>query len=273
MKNVNRTIIGVLATVGVLASVALPSSANDHPPVEPPPPPTHSSPYDYSLLAGAGIVTGANAYLPSSIAAGAGITTGAGTVIDGNLYAGGGITTGAGTVVHGALNAEIGIALGAGTINNGPVPGNTSEEFTVALHSANAELLGLVGEGGETIAGELGATTLTHGVYSTPSFFTLTGTLTLDAEGDSSAKFIIMSPGYTSIAAGSSVVLTNGAVADNVVWVTSSYFSAGAGASLVGNIMATSYATLGAGAELTGRIFSQSGYVTLGASVQLKPTN
>jgi hypothetical protein len=118
-------------------------------------------------------------------------------------------------------------------------------------------------------ATELGGTTLETGIYSALTYFTLTGTLTLDAKGDPNAVFIIRSPGYVSIAAGSDVVLAHGAEASNVFWVTGSYFSAGTGAVLAGNVLASSYVTLGVGASLTGHIFSQSGYITLGSDVTL----
>jgi len=58
--------------------------------------------------------------------------------------------------------------------------------------------------------------------------------------------------------------------ASNVFLITGSYFSAGAGAELAGNIMATSYVTLGAHTGLKGRILSKSGYITLGANVTLE---
>jgi predicted acyltransferase (DUF342 family) len=93
--------------------------------------------------------------------------------------------------------------------------------------------------------------------------------LTLDAKNDPNAVFIIRSPGYVSTAAGSVVVLLNGAQASNVFWVTGSYFSAGAGAELAGNVLAFGDVTLGAGARLKGHIFSQSGDITLGADVTL----
>jgi len=103
-----------------------------------------------------------------------------------------------------------------------------------------------------------------------PTYFTLTGVLTLDAQDDPDAVFIVRSPGYISTAAGSSVVLVNGAKPSNIFWVTGSYFSAGADAVLAGTIMANGYVTMGAGAELEGRVFSQSGYILLGSDVTLK---
>jgi hypothetical protein len=118
-------------------------------------------------------------------------------------------------------------------------------------------------------ATELGGTTLETGIYSSPTFFTLTGTLTLDAKNDPNAVFILRSPGYVSTAAGSVVVLANGAKTSNVFWVTGSYFSAGAGAVLAGNVLSSGYVTLGAGAGLKGHIYSQSSYITLAADVTL----
>lgn len=228
---------------------------------------------DFSLLAGAAVTTGASNTLPGNIGAGAAITTGADNGVTGNLYAGAAITTGAGNTIDGSLNAGAALTLGASNTILGPqalgvaTPITNYSDAMAALDAAMADALSRTAT---LKAPELGGTTLETGVYSTPTYFTLTGQLTLDAKNDPDAVFIIKSPGYISTAAGSSVVLTNGAKASNVFWVSGSYFSAGAGAVLAGSIMASGYVTLGAGAGLTGHVLSQSGYITLGPDVTLE---
>ncbi|SCX05391.1 ice-binding family protein [Candidatus Aquiluna sp. UB-MaderosW2red] len=231
------------------------------------------SSFDYSLLAGAAITTGASNSFTNSLGAGAAITTGAGNVIPGSLNAGAAITTGADNVIGVDLNAGAAITIGASNTISGsqnfgvvtPISG-----YSVAMAAFDVAMADSLSRPSTLLAAELGETTLGAGVYSAPAFFTLTGALTLDAKNDPTAVFIIRSPGYISTAAGASIVLANGAQASNVFWVSGSYFSAGAGAVLSGNILATSYVTLGADAGLTGRIFSQSGYITLGANVTVK---
>jgi hypothetical protein len=227
---------------------------------------------DFSLLAGAAIVTGASNVLPRNIGAGAAITTGADNVIPGNLYAGAAITTGAGNVISGSLDAGAALTVGASNAISGPQAFGVATPITAysaAMAALDVAMADAVSRPATLKATELGGTTLEAGIYSAPTYFTLTGTLTLDAKNDPDAVFIMRSPGYVSTAAGSVVVLANGAKAGNVFWVTGSYFSAGAGAVLAGNVLASGYVTLGAGAGLTGHIFSQSGYITLGRDVTL----
>jgi type VI secretion system secreted protein VgrG len=67
------------------------------------------------------------------------------------------------------------------------------------------------------VATELGGTTRTAGVYASDTL-ELTGTLTLDAEGDSGAVFIFQAASTLITAPDSSVVLVNGASACRVYW-------------------------------------------------------
>ena len=227
----------------------------------------------FSLLAGTAIVTGASNVLPLNIGAGAAITTGAGNVISGSLYGAAAITTGAGNTITGSVDAGAALTVGASNAISGlqrfdvatPIP-----VYPNAMAALDDAMTDAISRPATLKATELGGTTLETGIYSTPTYFTLTGTLTLDAKGDPNAVFIMRSSGYVSTAAGSEVKLVNGANASNVFWVTGSYFTAGAGALLAGNVLAAGDVTLGAGARFTGHIFSQSGSITLGADVTLK---
>jgi hypothetical protein len=227
----------------------------------------------FSLLAGAGITTGASNVFPSNIGAGAAVTTGAGNVIPGSLLAGAAITTGAGNVIEGSLDAGAALTLGAANTISGPQAFGVATPiagYSAAMAAVNVAMADALSRPAVLMDTELGGTTLEPGVYAPATYFTLTGVLTLDAKDNPDAVFIVRSPGYISTAAGSSVVLLNGAKASNVFWVTGSYFSAGADAVLAGTVMANGYVTMGAGAELEGRVFSQSGYITLGSDVTLK---
>jgi hypothetical protein len=225
----------------------------------------------FSLLAGTAIVTGASNVLPHNVGAGGAITTDADNTISGNLYAGAAITTGADNHITGTLNAGAALTVGASNTTGVQTFGVATpiSVYSNAMAALDAAIADAISRPATLIATELGGTTLETGIYSALTFFTLTGTLTLDAKGDSNAVFIMRSPGYVSTAAGSEVKLVNGAKASNVFWVTGSYFSAGAGALLAGNVLSSGYVTLGAGAKLTGNIYSQSGYITLGSDVIL----
>jgi hypothetical protein len=222
---------------------------------------------NFAVLASTYITTGAPSTFSGDIGAGAAITSGANNTINGTLDAGAAITTGAGTFINGNIYAGAAITLGASTtIAGSQTPAYPSPTaYSAAMTSLNSAMTYASGLTATPISTELGGSTLLPGVYSPPTFFTLTGTLTLDAQNNPNAVFILKSPGYIVTAANSSVVLANGAQAGNVFWVTGSYFSAGAGTGLSGNILGTGYVTLGAGAAVQGRIFSQTGYVLFGA--------
>ncbi len=111
---------------------------------------------------------------------------------------------------------------------------------------------------------ELGGTTKTAGIYaSTDGTFGITGTLTLDAQGDPSAVFIFKTASTLITAGSSRVVLVNGAQACNVFWQVNSSATLGANSVLKGNILALTSATLTTGANVEGRVLARNGAVTL----------
>ncbi|AMT81062.1 antifreeze protein [Arthrobacter alpinus] len=67
-------------------------------------------------------------------------------------------------------------------------------------------------------AGDQNGKTFTPGIYHTAAAFTLTGTLTLDGQGDPNAVFIFQVDAALNTAAGSTITLVNGAQAPNVFW-------------------------------------------------------
>ena len=91
------------------------------------------------------------------------------------------------------------------------------------------------------------------GVHTTVAAFTNTGTVTLDADGDSSAVFVFQVGAAFSSAAASKVVLTDGALANNVFWQVAGAVSLGAGAKLVGTFLGAGAITFGDGASIKGR--------------------
>ncbi len=115
-----------------------------------------------------------------------------------------------------------------------------------------------------TVPTELGGTTKTAGTYnSAAGTFAVTGTLTLDAQGDPSAVFIFKTATTLTTAAASSVILTNGAQACNVFWQVGSSATLGTTSNFKGNIMALTAITDNGGSTVNGRLLARNAAVTL----------
>ena len=112
---------------------------------------------------------------------------------------------------------------------------------------------------------QLGGQTLGAGVYKFGHGDTanLIGTLTLDAHGVAGALFVFQATSDFITAAGSRVVLINGADACNIIWQVSSSATLGAGSIFDGTILALTSITLAAGVTVDGRLLAQNGLVSL----------
>jgi hypothetical protein len=110
---------------------------------------------------------------------------------------------------------------------------------------------------------DLGGKTLIAGVYCFSSSAQLTGTLTLDAQGNANAVFIFKIGSTLTTASGSSVLLINGGTLCNVFWQVGSSATLGTTTSFAGNILALTSITLTTGATVTGRALARNGAVTL----------
>jgi type VI secretion system secreted protein VgrG len=109
---------------------------------------------------------------------------------------------------------------------------------------------------------ELGGTTLTGGVYAGGTL-EITGTLTLDAQGDPNAVFILRAASTLVTASNSTVELINGAQASNVFWLVGSSATLGTGTHFVGTIIATASITATTGVTVLGRLLARTAAVTL----------
>ena len=110
---------------------------------------------------------------------------------------------------------------------------------------------------------DLGGKTLTPGVYCYSTSAQLTGTLTLDAQGNSAATFIFKIGSTLTTASASSVLLINSASSCGVFWQVGSSATLGTGTALAGSIVALTSITLNTGASVNGRALARNGAVTL----------
>ena len=114
----------------------------------------------------------------------------------------------------------------------------------------------------DNINADLGGQTLVPGVYEGGGL-SVTGTLTLDAEGDSDAVFIFKASSTLVTASGSNISLTGDADACNVFWQVTSSATLGTNSDFVGTIMALTSITANTGASVEGRLLARNGAVTL----------
>lgn len=115
-----------------------------------------------------------------------------------------------------------------------------------------------------TIPTELGGTTLTPGIYvSDNGTFQITGTLTLNAEGDPDGVFVFQTASTLITASGSSVSLINGAQFCRIFWQVGSSATLGTDSEFVGHILALQSITAETGATVQGQLLARNGAVTL----------
>ena len=113
---------------------------------------------------------------------------------------------------------------------------------------------------------DLGGLTLVPGVYSFSSSAQLTGTLTLDAQGDPNAQFVFQIGSTLTTASLSSVRTINGGSTPGctVFWQVGSSATLGTHTAFQGHILALTSITLNTGASiLDGSALARNGAVTL----------
>jgi hypothetical protein len=113
-----------------------------------------------------------------------------------------------------------------------------------------------------SVSVELGGTTLKPGVYNGATL-EITGTLTLDTEGNPDAVFIFQTGSTLITAADSAVIVLNGGTACNVFWKVPSSATLGTNSHLIGTVLASTAITATSGATIEGRLLAQTASVTL----------
>ena len=111
---------------------------------------------------------------------------------------------------------------------------------------------------------ELGGLTLGPGTYGSASgTFGLTGTVTLDGQGNPASVFVFQTASTLITASGSRVLLINGADPCHVVWQVGSSATLGTDSSFVGDLLALTSITAQTGTSVSGRLLARNGAVTL----------
>ena len=207
-------------------------------------------------LAFAGLASTAGAQLFSmgtaqsfGVLAGSTVTNTGASVVSGDLGVdpGTAITGFPPGVVNGTVHAADGAALQA------------QNDVTTSYNAlaALAPTMNLTGK-------DLGGMTLLPGVYFFSSSAQLTGTLTLNSQGNPDALFVFQIGSTLTTASSSSVVTINGGEGCNVFWQVGSSATLGTTTAFEGNILADESITLNTGADMvSGRALAEHGAVTM----------
>jgi len=168
------------------------------------------------------------------------------------------------------INGDVGLHPGTAFTGQASVTLNGALHLTdaVALQAKNDLVTAYNDAAGRTpvtqIATELGGTTLTPGVYNSASgTFEITGTLTLDAQGDPDGVFVFQTASTLITASGSNVSLINGARFCRIFWKVGISATLGTNSHFVGHIFALTSITAATGATVQGQLLARNGAVTL----------
>jgi hypothetical protein len=211
------------------------------------------------------VVLVAAVVLPAGPADAAQAPVGLGTADNFAVLAGQGVTNTGPTSVNGDLGTWPNPAItGAGLTVNGSIHAadavaqQAQADTTIAYNDAAGRTPVT------TVATELGGQVLTAGVYnSAAGTFQITGTLTLDGQGDPNAVFIFQAASTLITASASNVNLINSANACNVFWQVGSSATLGTSSTFRGTILALASITVTTGVTVLGRTLARNGAVTL----------
>lgn len=192
---------------------------------------------------------------------------GLGTAASFAVLAGTTVTNTGPSVIGGDVGVSPGSAVTGfppGTVNNGTVHAadavslQAQNDLTTAYDDAAGR-----GPVVDKTSQDLGGSTLVPGVYNAASAMALTGTVTLDAQGDPNAVFVFQAGSTLITASSSTVALVGGTQACNVYWQVGSSATLGTGTNFVGSVMALTDISMQTGANLTGRVLARNGQVSL----------
>lgn len=146
-----------------------------------------------------------------------------------------------------------------GTLHEGDATAAAAQvDLTTAFGNLDSQPCGL-----DLTGTDLGGLTLLPGTYCFSSSAQLTGTLTLDGQGDPDAVWVFQIGSTLTTASGSSVEFIGSGNPCGAQWQVGSSATLGTGTSFAGNILAQAAITLNTGADLVGRALARVEAVTL----------
>jgi ice-binding like protein len=176
-------------------------------------------------------------------------------------------------VTGGTINADVGVSPGTTTTGFPPctITGTTHLADAPAAKAQNDLTTAYNSLAGQTCGttitpADVGGRTLAPGVYCVATSLGVTGTVTLDGQGNSNALFVFQMGSTLITGTNASVALINGAQAKNVYWQVGSSATLGTGTTFRGSIVALTSITLNDNATMLGRALARNGAVSLGTN-------
>lgn len=175
------------------------------------------------------------------------------------------------------LGQDLGVSPGTAITGFPPglVLGSTHAADAVALQAQSDLVVAYDDAAGraptQSVAGDLVGQTLPGGVYNSSGPLAVSGTLTLDGQGDPSSVFVFQVASTLTTATASSVSLINGAQACNVYWQIGSSATLGTASVFKGTIMALTSISVTTDTTVEGRALARNGAVTLDNNVFTAP--
>ena len=197
-------------------------------------------------------------------------TVNLGTTSSFAVLAGTTITNTGATKINGSAGGDVGLYPGSAFTGQADVTltgGTVHINDTIAIKAMDDLVTAFNDAAGRTpvtrIPTELGGTTLKPGVYDSGSDFHITGTLTLDAQGDPNGVFVFKTNSTLITSSGSRVNLKNSARYCRIFWKVGSSATLGTNSRFVGHIFALTSITANTGATVQGQLMARNGAVVL----------
>ncbi len=175
------------------------------------------------------------------------------------------------------LNADLGVSPGTAITGfpPGQIGGSRHAADAAALQAQSDLTIAYNDAAGRAptgnVAGDLVGQTKVAGVYKSSGPLALSGTLTLDAQGDPNAVFIFQVASTLTTATASYVNMINGAQACHVFWQIGSSATLGTASVFRGSILALTSISVTTDAVVQGRALARNGAVTLDNDVFTSP--
>jgi hypothetical protein len=174
------------------------------------------------------------------------------------------------TSITGTAGGDVGLSPGTSYTGSTSVTRSGVDHITdTAAATAQVDLVVAYGDltlptATTLTASDLSGQVILPGSYTTAAgVFANSGAVTFDAQGDSTAIFIMRAVSTVITSPLSTMSLINGAQACNVYWQVGSSATVGVNSTFVGHVYALTSITANTGATINGQLLARNGAVTL----------